>query len=66
MASEYGIFNEEGCLERDFYSRGAAEVALLASYSEDGAWVGEMSIDQDGVEAGFEEEEEEEEGEEEE
>lgn len=32
---EYGIFNDEGLIESDFYSREAAQKALAAKYAED-------------------------------
>jgi hypothetical protein len=37
---EFGIFNDEGLLESDFYSREAAEKRLAEEYAEEGAWVG--------------------------
>ena len=57
---EYGIFSDEGLLEDGFYSREEAESVMARDYAEDGCHVGEMSRDQDGCEAGYEDEIEEE------
>lgn len=56
---EYGIFSDEGLIEADFYSREEAEKAMADRYTEDGCHVGEVSRDQDGCEAGYEDEEDE-------
>ncbi len=42
---EFGIFSDEGCLERDFYSREEAERVLSERYPDDGAHVGECCPD---------------------
>lgn len=51
---EYGIFNDEGCVERDFYSKEEAARVMARDYADDGCHVGVMSRDQDGVESGYE------------
>lgn len=35
MSTEFGIFGDEGCCEREFYSRSEADAALAANYSSD-------------------------------
>lgn len=40
--TEYGIFNDEGFIEGDFYSREAAEAAVAARYSDDDCSVHEV------------------------
>lgn len=32
---EYGIFNSEGCVEAQFYSRKAANLAIVEDYEDD-------------------------------
>lgn len=51
---EYGIFTDEGCIDRDFWSVDEAEIVRVRDYSEDGAYVAPMSRDQDDCEAGYE------------
>lgn len=40
--TEYGIFTDEGLMERDFYSYEAAETFAQKEYSEDDTYIGEM------------------------
>jgi len=35
MSDEFGIFNDEGCVEGGFYSRDEAEAARTVRYAED-------------------------------
>lgn len=44
--TEFGIFNDEGCLERQFYSSAEANIALAARYTrEDAAWTAPLCHD---------------------
>lgn len=43
--TEYGIFNDEGLLEGQFYDRATADAALADMYSEDDAHVAECCPD---------------------
>ena len=45
MSTEFGIFNDEGCIEADFFSREGAEQAMADRYSEDDAHVAEVCPD---------------------
>ena len=45
MATEYGIFSDEGLLESNFYSEEAAEAARRERYAEDDAEVHEICPD---------------------
>jgi hypothetical protein len=35
MSREYGVFNDEGCLERGFYTEAAARAALERRYADE-------------------------------
>lgn len=48
MSIEYGIFNAEGCIERDFYTEGQANTVKDALYQDEpGAYVAEMCREHD-------------------
>jgi len=48
MSAELGIFNDEGCLDRGFYTAEAADEALRTTYHEEpGAYRAEMCPDHD-------------------
>lgn len=68
MTTEYGIFNDEGCVERQFYRHSDAETAIAENYDrDDNLRIEEMCPDhaddeqpRDGCELCAEEEEQEE------
>lgn len=35
MSTEFGLFNDEGCVANQFYSRHEAEAFMLTEYEED-------------------------------
>jgi len=39
MATEYGIFIDEGCVESGFYSREEAEAAVVDRYDGEEVWI---------------------------
>jgi hypothetical protein len=46
--AEYGIFNDEGCVERGFYDEDKAQTTKDGSYSDEpGVYVAEMCPDHD-------------------
>lgn len=45
MSTEFGIFNDEGCIEGEFYSREDADRAMADRYAEDDAHVAEVCPD---------------------
>lgn len=45
MSDEIGIFTDEGCIDRGFYSREEAQAELDKSYAEDDAHLGEFCHD---------------------
>jgi hypothetical protein len=36
---EYGIFNDEGCIDREFYTYRSAQIALAAYYAAGGRFL---------------------------
>lgn len=47
---EYGLFNDEGCVEAQFYSKEKAQEALAAYDPEDGLHVAEVCPEHEGEE----------------
>jgi len=50
--TEYGIFNDEGLLEGQFYDIAKAEAKLASDYNEDDAYVAAVCPYHSGEEAG--------------
>jgi hypothetical protein len=48
MSAELGIFNDEGCIDRGFYTTAAADEALRTTYAEEpGVYRAELCADHD-------------------
>ena len=51
--NEYGIFNDEGLLEGDFYSEASATAMMNCYYADDDAHVSAICPDHQGHEKDF-------------
>lgn len=48
--TEYGIFNDEGCIEQEFYDRDTAMAWMVRVYPDDDAHVAEVCPNHEGQE----------------